>query len=136
MGWVWKLGKTRVCSAKEKRGCPVATKQRLVPFHHWLNLTDTDTNFHGPFDFAGEKDTQPGFPSQLGHNFAPYVPVSEPLPWFDLPSYSNYVNQRGGVPICNPLHVAALYAVSALGSLANLGTVQDVGSVLLLGDNS
>jgi hypothetical protein len=30
----------------------LAFKQKLVPFHQWLNLTHSDTYLHGPFKFA------------------------------------------------------------------------------------
>jgi hypothetical protein len=86
----------------------------LVPFCHWINLTHSDTFLHRPFDFAivnGRKTSN--CISQSNWDILPrYIKAFEnPLPRFDLPSYSIHVDRGVHVSVCNRVNADALCAM-------------------------
>jgi hypothetical protein len=94
----------------------VAT-HRLMPFRRWLNLTHSDTYIHGPFDFASinAHKTRDRI-SQLDWDilFKQTSMFHNPLPQFDLPSYSIHVNCSVHVAICNTTNCNLLLAAANL----------------------
>jgi hypothetical protein len=85
----------------------------LVPFHCWINLTHSDTFLHRPFDFAiinGRKTCNRV--SQSNWDILPrYIKAFEnPLPWFDLPSYSIHVDCGVHIVVCDWVNADALCA--------------------------
>ena len=91
------------------------SKCKLVPFCRWLNLTNSDTYIHGPFNFIAVHGRKtPNCISQsdwdvlakqssLFHN---------PLPWFNLPSYSIHVDHVVHIIFHNNAHAAALLSAA------------------------
>jgi hypothetical protein len=72
-----------------------ATRHKLCPFQKWLNLTHIDTFIHGPFEFA----TAHGCKTQDHISQANWDVLKmhldmfhNPLPQFDIPSYSVHVD--------------------------------------------
>ncbi len=95
----------------------LATKQRLVLFCWWLNLTHSDTYIHGPFDFAtvnGRKTRDQVAQGDWEVLFRHQLQFQNLLPWFDLPSYSVHIDCGIRTTVCDPSHVAALCAMSNL----------------------
>ena len=77
-----------------------ATRHKLLPFRKWVNLTHHDTFIHGPFDFAtvnGRKTrdriSQPDWDVLKTHCNM----FHNPLPRFDVPSYSIHVDRGAHV---------------------------------------
>jgi hypothetical protein len=88
-----------------------ASKCKLVPFRRWLNLTHSDTYIHGPFDFTavhGRKTRDPISQSDWDALAKQTSMFHNPLPWFDLPSYSIHVNRGVHIIFNNHAHAAAL----------------------------
>ncbi len=74
-----------------------ATWHKLLPFCKWVNLTHQDTFTHGPFDFVtinSQKNwdciSQPDWEVLKAHCDM----FCNPLPRFDVPSFSIHVNCR------------------------------------------
>ncbi len=72
-----------------------ANHHKLVPFRKWLNISHLDTFIHEPFDFAlirGRKSrdriSQEDWDILGRHAFM----FHNPLPKFDVPTYSIHVN--------------------------------------------
>ncbi len=72
-----------------------ATCHKLLPFQKWLNLTHQDTFIHGPFDFASvngcktwDRISQSDWDILKTHCNM----FHNPLPCFDVPSYSIHVD--------------------------------------------
>ena len=77
-----------------------ATRHKLLPFHKWVNLTHYDTFIHGPFDFATvnsrktqDRISQPDWDILKTHCNM----FHNPLPHFDVPSYSIHVDRGAHV---------------------------------------
>jgi len=77
-----------------------ATRHKLLPFRKWVNLTHHNTFIHGPFDFAtvnGRKTrdriSQPDWDVLKTHCNM----FHNPLPRFDVPSYSIHVDHGAHV---------------------------------------
>jgi hypothetical protein len=77
-----------------------ATRNKLLPFRKWVNPTHHDTFIHGPFDFAtvnGRKTwdriSQPDWDVLKTHCNM----FHNPLPRFDVPSYSIHVDRGAHV---------------------------------------
>ncbi len=99
-----------------------ATKQKLIPFWRWWNLTCFNTYIHGLFNFAivnGCKTrthiSQANW-DVLSHHKLQFMNL---VPLFDLPSYSIHADQGVHTMTCNPSHVAALCAMSNLSGNCN-----------------
>jgi hypothetical protein len=101
--------------------CPSATlealafKQKLVPFHQWLNLTHSDTYHHGPFEFATvngcktrDSIAQPDW-EILSHQTTWFQNL---LPQFNHPSYSIHINRGVHITIWDPSNADALCAAT------------------------
>jgi hypothetical protein len=94
-----------------------ATRAKLVPFCRWINLTHTDTYLHGPFEFAtvnGRKtrDRVAQADWDILSGFTLTSTFINPLPRFDLPSYSIHVDPGIHVSYQDPAHASALCALS------------------------
>jgi hypothetical protein len=95
----------------------LATKQRLIPFRRWLNLTHSNTYIHGPFEFAtvnGRKTRDRVAQGDWDIFSRHQSQFQNLLPRFDLPSYSVHVDHGVRMSVCEPSHVAALCAMSSL----------------------
>jgi hypothetical protein len=89
-----------------------ATHAKLVPFRCWINLTHTDTYLHGPFKFANvngrkTRDRVVQADWDILSSFASDSTFINPLPRFDLPSYSIHVDPRIHVSYQDPAHALA-----------------------------
>ena len=94
-----------------------AARANLVPFRRWINLTHTDTYLHGPFEFAtvnGRKsrDRVAQADWDVLSRFNSNSMFVNPLPRFDLPSYSIHVDPGIHVSYQDPAHASALCALS------------------------
>ncbi len=76
------------------------TRHKLCPFQKWLNLTHQDMFIHGPFEFA----TVDGQKMQDHVSQADWDVIQihldifhNPLPWFDVPSYSIHIDRGAHV---------------------------------------
>jgi hypothetical protein len=72
-----------------------ANRHKLVPFRKWLNISHLDTFIHGPFDFASirgwktrDRISQDDW-DILGRHTSMF---NNPLPKFDVPTYSIHVD--------------------------------------------
>jgi hypothetical protein len=81
-----------------------ATRHKLLPFQKWVHLTHHDLFIHGPFEFASVKGrktrdciSQPDWDVLKAHCDM----FHNPLPRFDVPSYSIHVNCRAHVRFHN-----------------------------------
>ncbi len=77
-----------------------AAWHKLLPFSKWLNLTHKDTFIHGPFNFTiinghktWDRTSQPDWDILKAHCDM----FHNPLPHFDVPSYSTHVDRRAHV---------------------------------------
>jgi hypothetical protein len=73
-----------------------AARHRLVPFCRWINLLHSGTLLHGPFEFAsvnGRKTRDQVSPANWDVLAKFSTLYQNPLPWFDLPSYSIHVDR-------------------------------------------
>jgi hypothetical protein len=77
-----------------------AKRHNLLPYWKWLNITHLDTYIHGPFEFAtvhGRKTrnriSQDEWDILRKHSSM----FQNPLPTFDVPTYSIHVNQGAHV---------------------------------------
>ncbi len=73
-----------------------ATRHKLLPFCKWVNLTHHDTFIHGPFDFAtvnGRKTWECISQSDWDVLKTHCNMFHNPLPRFDVPSYSIHVDR-------------------------------------------
>jgi hypothetical protein len=89
----------------------LAARSRLVPFRRWLNLTHSNTYLHGPFEFATingrqthDRVAQTDWDILSTHASQ----FSNPVPRFDLPSYSIHIDLSVHVIVHNPTQAAAL----------------------------
>ncbi len=88
---------------------------RLVPFCRWINLLHWGVLLHGPFKFAsvnGRKSCD--HVSQANWDALAKFPscFQNPLPWFDLPSYSIHSDCGIHSAFCNCANAAALCATA------------------------
>jgi hypothetical protein len=84
-----------------------------VPFHCWINVTHSYMFLYGPFDFATIKGRKMrDHVSQYNwDNLSRYVKAFEnPLPWFDLPSYSIHVDRGVHIAVCDKVNAHILCA--------------------------
>jgi hypothetical protein len=73
---------------------------KLCPFQKWLNSTHLDTFIHGPFEFAsvnGRKMRDPVSQANWDILKSHLNMFHNPLPWFDVPSYSIHVDRSAHV---------------------------------------
>jgi hypothetical protein len=94
-----------------------AATHRLVPFRQWLNLTHSNTYIHGPFDFASNnsRKTRDRISQSDWDNLSKQTSMfHNPLPQFDLPSYSIHVDRSVHVAICNTTNCNLLLAAANL----------------------
>jgi hypothetical protein len=78
-----------------------ANCHKLVPFRKWLNISHLDTFIHGPFDFASirgrksrDRISQDDW-DILGQHISMFN--KNPLPKFDVPTYSIHVDRGAHV---------------------------------------
>jgi hypothetical protein len=73
-----------------------ATQYKLLPFRKWVNLTHQDTFIHGPFKLASvnSQKTQDCISQSDWDALKAHCDMfHNPLPRFDVPSYSIHVNR-------------------------------------------
>jgi hypothetical protein len=73
-----------------------AARLHLIPLRAWVNLTHGDTYIHGPFDFAivnGRKSRDRVGQEAWDALASRQSMFSNPLPRFDLPTYSIHVDR-------------------------------------------
>jgi hypothetical protein len=90
---------------------PHASRLRLVPFRRWINLTHSDMLLHGPFKFAtvhGRKTRDPVSQSDWNILSHYHMAFNNPIPRFDLPSYSIHVERGTHIAFCDTLNNDAL----------------------------
>jgi hypothetical protein len=90
----------------------------LLPIRCWVNLTQADTFIHGPFDFApvnGRKTRDRVGQEAWEMLTTKTLLFSNPIPQFDLPSYSIHVDR--GVHTIYWMIAAALNLQPPLPSL-------------------
>ena len=93
-----------------------ASTCKLVPFRRWLNLTHSDTYIHGPFDFTavhGRKTRDRISQSNWDALVKQPSMFHNPLPWFNLPSYSIHVDRGVHIIFNNHAHAAALLSAAS-----------------------
>jgi hypothetical protein len=77
-----------------------SSHQKLLPFRKWLNISHLDTYIHGPFEFAtirGQK-TRDCIRQEDWDVLSKHQSMfSNPLPRFDVPTYSIHVNHGAHV---------------------------------------
>jgi hypothetical protein len=81
----------------------------LVPNRAWANLTHSDTSIHGPFEFAIVRG--PKTCDQIGQEDWDALAwiksmFSNPLPHFDTPTYSIYVDRGIHTIICKAIIIS------------------------------
>jgi hypothetical protein len=92
---------------------PHASRLWLVLFRRWINLTHSDTLLHGLFEFAtvhGRKTRDCISQSDWDILSCYHMAFNNPIPQFDLPSYSIHVDQGTHIAICDTLNNDALCA--------------------------
>ena len=101
--------------------CPSDTSEAhaahncLVPFRRWINLLHHNVLPHGPFEFTtvnGRKSRNRISQADWDALAAFTTYFQNPLPLFDLPSYSIHVNRGVHSVINDPAAAAALYAAA------------------------
>ncbi len=73
-----------------------AIRHHLLPIHCWVNLTHVNTFIHGPFDFTtvnGRKTRDCVGQEAWDALTAKTLMFCNPIPRFDLPSYSIHVDR-------------------------------------------
>jgi hypothetical protein len=102
-----------------------AQRHKLCPFQKWLNLTHLDTFIHGPFEFASvhgrktrDRVSQADWDVLKSH----LDMFHNPLPRFDVPSYSIHVDRGAHVQfhdatLSRQLVLAASHATDTPGAL-------------------
>ncbi len=80
---------------------------KLLPFRKWLHITHSDTFIHGPFEFVkvqGQKTcdriSQDDWNVLLRHTSM----IQNPIPSFDVSTYSIHVDRRAHVSYHNQTH--------------------------------
>jgi hypothetical protein len=92
-----------------------AAHHRLVPFCHWINLLHSGTLLHSPFEFAtvnGRKSPNRVSQANLDVLAKFSTCFQNPLPRFDLPSYSIHVDCGIYFAFCNRANANALCAAA------------------------
>jgi hypothetical protein len=92
-----------------------AARHRLVPFRHWINLLHSGTLLHGPFKFAsvnGRKMRDRISPADWDALAKFSSLYQNPLPRFDLPSYSIHVDRGIHSTFCDQANADALCAAA------------------------
>jgi hypothetical protein len=104
-----------------------ATCHKLLPFQKWLNLTHQDMFIHGLFDFASinGRKTQDRISQSDWDILKTHCNMfHNPLPCFDIPSYSIHVDRRAHVSyhdaaIANQLLISGTLCVDTPGPLTS-----------------
>ena len=102
-----------------------AQRHKLCPFQKWLNLTHLDTFIHGPFEFAsvhGRKTRDRVSQAEWDVLKSHLDMFHNPLPHFDVPSYSIHVDRGAHVrfhdaTLSRQLVLAASHATDTPGAL-------------------
>ena len=92
-----------------------AARHRLVPFCRWINLLHSGTILHGPFEFAsvnGRKTRDRISPADWDALAKFSSLYQNPLPRFDLPSYSIHVDRGIHSTFCDQANADALCAAA------------------------
>jgi hypothetical protein len=92
-----------------------AAHHRLVPFRRWINLLHSSTLLHGCFEFAsvnGCKTRDQISPADWDALAKFSSLYQNPLPWFDLPSYSIHVDRGIHSTFYDQANADALCAVA------------------------
>jgi len=92
-----------------------AACHRLVPFRRWINLTHSGTVLHGPFECAsvnGRKTRDRISPADWDVLATFSALYQNPLPRFDLPSYSIHVDRGIHSTFCDQANADALCAAA------------------------
>ena len=90
-------------------------RHRLVPFRRWINLLHSGTLLHGPFEFAsvnGRKTRDRHSPADWDALAKFSLLYQNPLPRFDLPSYSIHVDRGIHSTFCDQANADALCAAA------------------------
>jgi hypothetical protein len=77
-----------------------AQRHKLCPLWKWLNLTHLNTFIHGPFEFAsvnGRKTRDCVSQADLDVLKSHLNMFHNPLPWFNVPSYSIHIDRGAHV---------------------------------------
>ena len=93
-----------------------ASRNHLVPFRQYINITHTSTFIHGPFDFAhvAGRKTRDRISLEDWKPLCSYKPTNiNPTPRLDLPSFSVHVDRSIHTTISSPPIVACLMASAA-----------------------
>jgi hypothetical protein len=88
-----------------------AARHQLVPFCCWINLLHSGTLLHGPFEFTsvnGRKTRDRVSPANWDVLAKFSTLYQNPLPWFNLPSYSIHVDCGIHSTFCNQDNANAL----------------------------
>jgi hypothetical protein len=105
-----------------------AQRHKLCPFQKWLNLTHLDTFIHSPLEFAsvnGQKLWDPVSQADWDVLKSYLNMFHNPLPWFDVPSYSIHIDHGVHVSFHNAaisrqLVLSTSHAGSTPGTLTSL----------------
>jgi hypothetical protein len=92
-----------------------AARHHLVPFCHWVNLLHSGTLLHGPFKFAsvnGRKSRNRVSQADWDVLAKFSACFQNPLPWFNLPSYSIHINRGIHSAFCDCANDDALCAAA------------------------
>ena len=84
-----------------------ATRHKLLPFQNYINITHSDTSIHGPFDFAtinNQKSQDRICQTEWDILKSHCNLFHNPIPRFDVPTYS--INVNAGAP--TPYYCATL----------------------------
>ncbi len=88
-----------------------ATHHKLMPFRKWLNICHQDMYIHGPFEFASvrgcktrDRIAQSDWDVLLKHSSM----FNDPVPRFDVPTYSIHCNRGAHVTFHNETTCAIL----------------------------
>jgi hypothetical protein len=92
-----------------------AACHQLVPFCRWINLLHSSTLLHGSFGFAsvnGWKTRDRVSPADWDILAKFSTCYQNPLPWFDLPSYSIHIDRGIHSAFCDRANANSLCAAA------------------------
>ena len=111
-----------------------ASRHNLLPFRKWVNITHLDTYIHGPFDFAAirgrksrDRISQHDWEMLSSHKSM----FHNPVPSFELPSYSIHVDRGAHVSFINSSFEAQASSTANCSSLFDDTAWEELQKVFL-----
>ena len=111
-----------------------ASRHHLLPFRKWVNVSHLDTYIHGPFDFAAirgrksrDRISQHDWEILSSHKSM----FHNPVPSFELPSYSIHVDRGAHVSFINSSFEAQASSTANCSSLFDDKAWEELQKVFL-----